>query len=139
MLAFGCSFILDTEGLKKGDAGAAAGAGEAGSLGQAGAAGGGTPIKDAASEAPACSFPDRDACTDCLGKNCCTQYTACADDTVCNPAYVALQECQRLAKKAANPLLAAANCAGAFQNRGGAPAAALRTCTASNCSLMCGA
>jgi hypothetical protein len=126
MVMLGCSFVLDTNDLHKGGA---AGTTQAGTGGAAGAS-----AADAAMDAPVCTFPDRDTCSDCLGMHCCSEINACTHDTTCNIAYVDFQQCKRAAKNAA----AAAICTQAYRTRGGTPAAGLLGCTLTNCSTVCG-
>ncbi len=129
MLIMSCSFVLDTNDLHKGGA-AGASPGTGGSSGE--------PIADAAIDAPTCNFPDHDACSMCLGTSCCTEYGACAHDGACNIAFVDFQQCQRNAKKAANPTIAQAVCAETFRARGGTLATTLFGCTLTNCPTACG-
>jgi hypothetical protein len=69
--------------------------------------------------------------------HCCAEINRCTGDTACNLAFVEFQRCQRAAKKAPNPGLAAAACSQAYLNNGGQGAAGLVGCTITNCSTVC--
>ena len=130
IIVLGCSFVLDANDLKKGGA---AGTSQMGTGGAAGAS-----VTDAAADAPLCSFPDRDTCSDCLSMKCCAEINACTHDTACNLAFVEFQRCKRAASKALNPMLASDACNRAYLANGGTAAAGLGGCTLTNCATECG-
>jgi len=70
--------------------------------------------------------------------HCCAETLRCTTDPPCNFAYVEFQRCQRNAKKAVNPGIAAAACTMAYTKNGGTAAAGLVGCTLTNCSTVCG-
>ena len=124
-----CSFVLDTESLRKGGTGGAGGTTQTGNAGSAGMM-----VVDAAADGPTCTAPDNDPCSACLAMHCCAETRRCTSDPSCQ---LRLRGVSGLPARREIGVAHAA-CTMAYNNNGGMSAAGFVGCTLTNCSTVCG-